>query len=112
MKSIQFEHKGKQYLIRIGTNKQENWDLLDESSQSDIWFHVDGASSSYVILQTLETIKDIPREVIKRCACLCKTHSSSKAVAKCPIIYTTVKNVEKTKIVGQVQTTNCKSMII
>ena len=112
MKVLVFQCEGKEYNIRIGTNKQDNWDLLDTSVKTDIWFHVNGGPSAYVILQNDQPIKNIPRQVIKRCACLCKSNSSSKSIKKCDIIYTFVENVRKTDIVGQVETTNIKTIII
>jgi hypothetical protein len=33
---------GEIILYKIGTNAQENWDLIDESDENDLWFHVDG----------------------------------------------------------------------
>jgi predicted ribosome quality control (RQC) complex YloA/Tae2 family protein len=101
------------YEIIIGKNKQDNWTIIDEAVSNDIWFHVANGPSSHVILKTKEeTLKKIPKQVITRCACLCKAHSSSKSVNKCEIIYTQLYNVTKTNIVGQVTTENNKVIII
>jgi predicted ribosome quality control (RQC) complex YloA/Tae2 family protein len=99
--------------IYIGKNKQDNWDLIDQSNQDDIWFHVANSSSSHVILKTNgSSLKDIPKQVITRCACLCKANSSSKSVKKCEIIYTKIENVTKTNRVGEVTTINTKTIVI
>jgi predicted ribosome quality control (RQC) complex YloA/Tae2 family protein len=100
------------YEIKIGRNSQENWDIIDTSNETDIWFHVANAPSSHVFLKTDECIKNIPNQVLKRCACLCKSHSSSASVKKCEIIYTTVSNIEKGKHVGEVITQNTKKIVI
>ena len=100
------------YTIFIGKNKNNNWDLIDNAKDSDIWFHVSNSSSSHVILQTELPINKIPKQVIKRCACICKSHSSSKSEKKCKIIYTTISNVTKTHIVGQVTVNNTKELSI
>jgi predicted ribosome quality control (RQC) complex YloA/Tae2 family protein len=104
MKSTQFEINSNTYNIMIGENKQDNWDIIDSSQPYWIWFHVESGPSSHVILQIDEntSIKDIPRQVIKRCACLCKTHSSSKSLKNIYIQYINIKDIEKTTVVGQV----------
>lgn len=112
MKTVIFTHCNKDYIIFIGENKYDNWEIIEKSSEQSVWFHVEGMPSSHIILQTQETIREIPKQVITRCACLCKAHSSAKSLKKCKIIYTQIKNVTKTDIVGQVTTTNTKKIII
>jgi len=99
--------------IYIGKSKQDNWDLIDKANQEDIWFHVASSPSSHIILKSNgKKMRDIPKQVITRCACLCKAYSSSKSTPKCEIIYTQIENVTKTKHVGEVTTANIKSMYI
>jgi len=98
------------YTLKIGTNKDENWMLLDASDGSNVWFHVSDAPSGYVVLQTDLRIKDIPKNVIRRCAYLCKIRSSSKSVKKCGIMYTYVRNVTKGKHVGEVTVSSWKTV--
>ena len=107
-----FSYKNVDYLIVIGKDKRDNWDLLDASSPTDIWFHVADFPSSHVFLKTEEKMKDVPRAVIVRCACLCKSYSKSKATPKCSIIYSCVIDVEKGKHVGEVLTKNVKTISI
>jgi predicted ribosome quality control (RQC) complex YloA/Tae2 family protein len=107
-----FIHDATTYTIHSGKSAKGNDKLLDESSPSDIWFHVADAPSSHIILSnpTNLAINKIPRQVIKRCACICK--ASAKLSTKCAIIYTERANVEKTEILGRVTTTNVRTIQI
>jgi predicted ribosome quality control (RQC) complex YloA/Tae2 family protein len=100
------------YTIHSGKSAKGNDKLLDESSPNDIWFHVADAPSAHIILSnpTGLAINKIPRQVIKRCACICK--ASAKLSTKCAIIYTERANVEKTEILGRVTTTNVRTIQI
>jgi predicted ribosome quality control (RQC) complex YloA/Tae2 family protein len=92
------------YRILIGKNQKENDRLIDMSSPNDIWFHVSNSPSTHVILKNEDkmSINKIPKQVLKRCACLCKSHSKSSSVRNCEIMYTQIMNVEKTDIPGKV----------
>jgi predicted ribosome quality control (RQC) complex YloA/Tae2 family protein len=108
-----FVWENKEYTILIGKDKVNNWQLIDDAKETDIWFHVANSPSAHILLQTEETsMRKIPRQVITRCACICKSKSSKKSDKKCEIIYTTIANVKKTTIVGQVVTSNTKSICI
>ncbi len=103
MKESIFLHNNINYKIMIGENRYDNWNIIDISQPYWIWFHVADSSSSHIILQINDTkIKDIPKQVIKRCACLCKAHSPSKSLKNTIIHYTQIKNIEKTTIPGEV----------
>ena len=112
MKLVLFEHKSVEYIIQIGQTKYDNFDLIDESANTDIWFHVSNIPSCHVILKTNEKINVIPQQVIKRCAYLCKINSKAKTQSKCVVSYTTIDNVKKTDIIGQVQVKNCKRVSV
>jgi len=104
MKEESFTFENQEYIILIGQSREENTELVNTSEPENIWFHVANAPSSHVILKTTCKVKEVPLQVIKRCACLCKSHSKSKSISKCDIIYTQIKNIESTTIVGQVNT--------
>jgi len=104
MKEESFTFENQEYIILIGKSREENTELVNTSDPENIWFHVANSPSSHVILKTTCKVKDVPLQVIKRCACLCKNHSKSKSVSKCDIIYTQIKNIESTEIIGQVNT--------
>lgn len=110
MNSFIFEYKSIEYIINIGRDKYNNFELIDQSMDSDVWFHVDGEPSCHVILKNSGKLRDIPKQVIKRCAYLCKINSKAKTKKRTPIIYTQLKNVVKTEIVGQVAVQNYKSV--
>jgi predicted ribosome quality control (RQC) complex YloA/Tae2 family protein len=108
MKADIFEYDSIEYNILIGTNKYENFQLIDNAVDTDIWFHVENEPSCHVILKNDSRIHDIPKQVIKRCAYLCKINSKSKIQNKSYIMYTQIKNVTKTEIIGQVNVTTYK----
>jgi predicted ribosome quality control (RQC) complex YloA/Tae2 family protein len=112
MKLQVFEFESIKYTIIIGQNKLENFKIIDDSNLHDIWFHIEGEPSCHIILKNNDEIKirDIPRQVIKRCAYLCKINSKAKTKKKCSIIYTQLENVVKTDIIGQVAVQNYKSV--
>ena len=102
MKQELFEFKSIIYVIRIGQNKEENFNIISDSSKMDIWFHIEDMPSCHVILTNTEKINNIPRQVIKRCAYLCKINSKAKVKHKCNVMYTSLENVTMTKVIGQV----------
>ena len=104
MKTELFIHGSKEYEIYIGKNKEENWQLIDASNSDDVWFHIDNQPSCHVILKNTEKVKlrDIPRQVLKRAAYLCKINSLTKTKPKCDVIYAPISAITKTQIVGQV----------
>ena len=112
MKKEVFEHNSIEYIIEIGQNKHDNFDIIDSACLTDIWFHVEDMPSCHVILKTDQKITSIPKQVIKRCAYLCKINSKAKTQSKCNISYTTIDNVSKTEIIGQVHVKKCKTVSV
>jgi predicted ribosome quality control (RQC) complex YloA/Tae2 family protein len=114
MKIQIFEFNSKKYSILIGKNKKENFEIIDDSKLDDIWFHVEGEPSCHVILKNIENekLRDIPKQVIKRCAYLCKINSKAKTKNNCSVIYTTLENVIKTDVIGKVAVDKYKTVII
>jgi len=88
----------------IGKSAAGNFEIIDNADEHDLWFHLDNEASCHVIASIPETIdrKDL-RYIIKQGAILCKQNSSTKnSKTKTNVVYTRVKNVEKTKIPGKV----------
>ncbi len=108
MKLETFEYDGTIYNIKIGRSSAENTQLVQNANKSDIWFHLSDSPSCHVVLETNTKINHISRQVISRCAYLCKMYS--KTPPKCKVIYTQIENVQTTRIPGQVVTTNCKTI--
>jgi predicted ribosome quality control (RQC) complex YloA/Tae2 family protein len=107
-----FNLNGIEYIILIGCNKYENFKIIDGALSSDIWFHVDGEPSCHVILKNELKLREIPKQVIKRCAFLCKINSKAKTLKKCSIVYTQIENITKTDIIGQVIVGHHKSTTV
>jgi predicted ribosome quality control (RQC) complex YloA/Tae2 family protein len=128
MKEEQFFFNGTNYSIKIGRNKTENDHLVKTSAKTDIWFHVNGLQStfgaprvftkrvnmpsSHVVLLNNDKLNKIPKQVIKRCACLCKSNSSCKSEIKCEIIYTEMANVLPTEHECQVTVNGLSKIIV
>ena len=110
MKTELFVHDSNEYTIIIGKNKQDNFNIIDDAFDTDIWFHVDGEPSSHVILKNDAKMRDKPKQVNKRCAYLCKINSKSKTQKECAVIYTSISNVTKKEVVGQVAVCSYKSV--
>lgn len=85
----------------IGKNAQNNWDILKKYkkiNKSYLWFHLDGFSSPYVILEK-EYNKVSKQEIIYACQA-CKDNSKYKNM-EVKIVYTTLKNIIKGNEIGQ-----------
>ena len=99
----------------VGTDAQDNFDIIDASDPTDIWFHLSGHSSCHVIAKmpidiTLDKKQKL--QIIKQGALLCKQNSKHKSEKNVDVIYTALSNITKTKIIGQVETTNVKHIDI
>ena len=116
MKIFEYEssHDECIYKIRAGQNAQENWDLIDDSAQNDIWFHVANESSTHVVLTVGDRKKKPHRSVIKFCAIKCKEGSKVKNLKNVEITYTEIKNVhiDRTDSPGTVTSSVTKSIKI
>lgn len=103
---------GCEVTINIGSNAKDNWDMIDNAKQNDIWFHLEDHPSAHVILVVpTETtkIKDVSKMTLKHCANFCKKNKENKD--ELSVIYTEIKNVTKADKEGSVHTTNCKTII-
>jgi predicted ribosome quality control (RQC) complex YloA/Tae2 family protein len=115
VKIEEYIYKNNTYKISIGQNARDNWNLIDLSNIDDIWFHTSQYPSAHVVVSYIHIIpqvKKLPRQVIKRCAYICKVNSKAKSETDVEIIYTKINNVTKTDVVGQVMTTNVKSVVL
>ena len=94
--------------IKYGKNAKENWNLIDESSSDDLWFHIDDYPSTHVILEYDENIKEVELEkYINECVELCvektpKIKSYVPKIKSVKVIYSKVENIKKGKSVGEV----------
>lgn len=93
---------------RIGQNKDENIELLDQANPEDYWFHWKDGPSCFVIMTNPENgLKDkkTKRKAYKKGSLLVKENTNQlKIIQKLPLEITIarVKDVEKQEITGQV----------
>ena len=85
-------------IYRLGRNARENFELIDSADKNDWWFHLDEYPSGHVIVDS-----NIINEEIKIFAGkLVKNYSKMKDKNNIKIVFTQIKNVVKTKIIGTV----------
>ena len=98
----------------IGTSASDNFDVIDMGSPSDYWFHANDSSSCHIVAKIPDGIdKRGLKSIIKHGALLCKQNTNK--LAKCDrveIIYTQLNNVTKTNILGMVEITNRKIIVV
>lgn len=95
----------------LGKSASENFTIIDDASENDIWFHIDGEPSGHVIAKLpceIDLTKKQLRQIITQGALVCKENSKYKSQKNIDVVYTYVKHVEKTNIVGKVSITNHK----
>jgi len=105
-------HDNQTFKIRVGESAQENWELIENSSQNDVWFHVDNHPSCHIVLSVGNYKKTPHKSVLNHCAVLCKENSKVKDSREITIIYTLIKNVKKADKLGSVTTINTKKIKI
>jgi predicted ribosome quality control (RQC) complex YloA/Tae2 family protein len=107
----------------IGQNASENFKIIDDAiddapddapddvNNDYMWFHIDGYPSCHVLCKVHNNLskKDFLK-VIKRGALCCKENSKYRTEKSVSVIYTYLKNVTKTDIIGTVITSNTKSI--
>lgn len=95
----------------VGTNAQDNFDIIDESEEFDLWFHLNGHSSCHVIAkmpQDIKLDKKQKHQLVKQGALICKQNSKYKSETNLEIIYTSISNIVKGTVIGQVTASNVK----
>ena len=83
---------------RLGKNAKENFQLIDDADPEDWWFHLADESSGHCIIDS----SIVDKEMINYASNLVKEHSKLKNNKNVKVIYTQIKNITKTKILGQV----------
>ena len=85
----------------IGSSAKENWELLDNSKPTDIFFHLKSFPSCYVILEN--SVDTYPSEdLIMEGSILCKNNTKYRNMKNLKVDYTFCGNVVKGDIIGQV----------
>lgn len=86
--------------IIVGKNAKDNWKILEEACEDDLWFHVKDESSAYVIIEN-DYKTEITDEDIEEAARICKEHSKLRDKKRVHINWLPVKYVKKGKMVGE-----------
>ena len=98
----------------IGQKQSENFDVIDKGTDDDLWFHANEISSCHVVAILPEDInKKELKYIIKMGALLCKQNTNKlKSLHDVEILYTQIKNIEKTNVPGCVKIKNTKRIKI
>ena len=115
MKIVESKFADCTVLFHIGQNAKENDRLVEISDPSDLWFHAKHHPSCHVI--ALISDKNLQRKELQRVihhgSLLCKQNTKRlSSTAKVEIMYTQIKNVERTKIAGTVLTKEWKEKTV
>jgi predicted ribosome quality control (RQC) complex YloA/Tae2 family protein len=100
----------KEITFYIGKTQTENFEIIDTSDENDLWFHLHDLPSCHVIAclknHVVKDKKEL-RKIVVAGASLCKKHSP-KYVSVCDleIVYTKIKHITKTDIIGCVTTSS------
>lgn len=84
-------------IIKIGNNAKENQQLLNKSSQNDLWFHLHDNPSPHAIIHG-----PYDKIIINFAATMVKENSKFKNYKNIKVIYLERKNIKLTKKDGEV----------
>lgn len=114
--NIYFPEFKKEISYLIGQNARDNFAVIDEGNEDDIWFHAKDDSSCHVICilpNDLTLNCNEKKLLILKGAELCKLHTHKLiSLYKIPIIYTEIKNITKTKTPGLVNVKNFNTIVL
>ena len=86
--------------FKVGKDAQDNWDLVDESVEGDIWIHLHDYPSGHVII---ENTRDIQNSDILYGCVLCKENSKYKYKKNIRCSVLDRKYIKKGKSKGEVK---------
>ena len=98
---VKIDHTFENNPIKIGETSGENDEIIRESNQSDVWFHMHNLPSCHVIIKNTKE-HPITKQMINYCANLVKENTKYRNLPKVKINYTQIKNVKKTDVKGRV----------
>ena len=100
-----FKIEESEYNLLIGKNALGNEEIIKKANEDDIWFHFSEISGPHIILQNNGEL--IKKKYINQIA-LKLFQLKPKAPRNTSVIYTEVKNVSLTNIIGMVIPKNYK----
>jgi predicted ribosome quality control (RQC) complex YloA/Tae2 family protein len=115
MKTIEITFSHFSVIYQIGENATENDRLVEMSHPEDIWFHAKQTSSCHVValIPSIKLERKEVQKVIRQGSLLCKQHTKKiSSIPKVAIMYTKIKNIERTKTIGCVLTKEWKEFFI
>lgn len=90
-------------LFFVGSNANENWKLLKERYENDVWIHLKDLTSPHVFVSVKNVFDDVSIDDILYGCTLCKQFSKYKnGNKKLDFNYTETKNVDKGRKIGSV----------
>ena len=114
--NIHFPEINKEISYLIGKNKRDNFAVIDEGVEDDLWFHSEDGSSCHVVCilpNELILTEQQKRLLVQKGAEICKKFTRKlTCLHKVPILYTEIKNVTKTKTLGLVNAINTNTIIV
>ena len=114
--NIHFPEIDKEISYLVGKNKRDNFAVIDEGVEDDIWFHSKDDSSCHVICilpNELILSKEQKMLLVQKGAEICKKFTRKLiSLHKVPILYTEIKNVTKTKTLGLVNAINTNTIVV
>lgn len=106
---VWIEELDREYTLWIGKNARENEEIIRMSNGDSLWFHLENISGPHMILETEG--EPIPKRYINMVASKFRLHK--KGLGKnYRVIYTEVKNVGLTNVLGSVTTKNTRTIKI
>lgn len=104
----------KTIIYKIGSNANDNFNIIDQSKLNDIWFHLVDYPSVHIIavIPSEDINKKELKYIIKRGAVICKENSKHQNEKNLEITYTEISNISKTNIIGSVNISKSKKIKI
>lgn len=111
--NILIQGLNREITFHIGKTQNENFQVIDNASKTDLWFHAKHVSSCHVVC---ELPNDINKKellyIVKVGGLMCKNNTNKLKVLKnVEIIYTKIENITKTTVPGCVLTQNTKTIV-
>jgi len=99
------EEQFRGYIIQVGTNENENDELITKASPEDYWLHLSYFPSPHCIIIN-PSGKRIHNKIVKHAAYLTKKYSKHDSIAKIDIDVTRIEFIKKTNKKGLVTVAN------
>ncbi len=99
----------------IGSNAQDNINIIEQAEPTDIWFHVADYPSAHVIARVShlnKLDKKSIQSIVTQGAVLCKQVSKYSSVKNLGITWAYVSNITPTDVLGTVNVSCGKNIII